>query len=292
MDPGSVGCAARSAEPGEGDTFSTARPHVGGAATLRRTGALSTFPQRLLLPLCLRTYRATGGGHVEVPVRPRRALRGAADRPAGGVVPSGDPGADRRADRGRRRRRLTLITTDLEVSARLAIEVQVTEPGIALVPARLLGDTVKSLSDAPVEFETDQSQARSAAPRTRARCGCCRPRTSRGCRSPAAPSIDGRGRRVRARRSARSARGASRDEARPVLTGVLLEVSREGVVHGGDRLVPARGPRPRRDRRRRGEGDRARACAHRGRPRGLGRREGDRSSSSSTNRRCRSRSAS
>ena len=27
------------------------------------------------------------------------------------------------------------------------------------MPARLLGDTVKSLSDAPVEFETDQSQA-------------------------------------------------------------------------------------------------------------------------------------
>ena len=38
--------------------------------------------------------------------------------------------------------RLTLTTTDLEVSARLATQVQVSEPGIALVPARLLGDTV------------------------------------------------------------------------------------------------------------------------------------------------------
>ena len=55
--------------------------------------------------------------------------------------------------------RLTLITTDLEVSARLATQVQVSEAGIALVPARLLGDTVKSLSAAPVDFETDQSQA-------------------------------------------------------------------------------------------------------------------------------------
>ena len=54
---------------------------------------------------------------------------------------------------------LTLTTTDLEVSARLAIEVQVAEEGTALVPARLLGDTVKSLSDAPVEFESDQGQA-------------------------------------------------------------------------------------------------------------------------------------
>ena len=55
---------------------------------------------------------------------------------------------------------LTLTTTDLEVSARLAIDVQVGEPGVALVPARLLGDTVKSLSDAPVDVETDRSQAR------------------------------------------------------------------------------------------------------------------------------------
>ena len=55
---------------------------------------------------------------------------------------------------------LTLTTTDLEVSARLSIDVQVSEPGISLVPARLLADTVKSLSDAPVEFESDQSQAR------------------------------------------------------------------------------------------------------------------------------------
>ena len=52
-----------------------------------------------------------------------------------------------------------LPQTDLEVSARLATQVQVSEPGIALVPARLLGDTVKSLSAAPVDFETDQSQA-------------------------------------------------------------------------------------------------------------------------------------
>ena len=56
--------------------------------------------------------------------------------------------------------RLTMTTTDLEVSARLTIDVQVSEPGIASIPARLLADTVKSLSDAPVDVETDQSQAR------------------------------------------------------------------------------------------------------------------------------------
>ena len=56
--------------------------------------------------------------------------------------------------------RLMLSTTDLEVSARLSIDVQVGEAGVALVPARLLGDTVKSLSDAPVDVETDRTQAR------------------------------------------------------------------------------------------------------------------------------------
>src|ERR671915_182386 len=54
---------------------------------------------------------------------------------------------------------LLLTTTDLEVSAWLVIDVQVQEPGIALVPARLVTDTVKSLSEAPVEVEIDQFQA-------------------------------------------------------------------------------------------------------------------------------------
>jgi DNA polymerase-3 subunit beta len=79
--------------------------------------------------------------------------RGVSSRPGipaltGVLLDAGDDGS------------LTLTTTDLEVSARLTIDVQVTEAGSALVPARLLGDTVKSLSDAPVEIETDPSQAR------------------------------------------------------------------------------------------------------------------------------------
>lgn len=54
---------------------------------------------------------------------------------------------------------LTLTTTDLEMSARLSIEVQVHEEGVALVPARLVGDTVKSLSEAPVDVDADLAQA-------------------------------------------------------------------------------------------------------------------------------------
>ncbi len=124
---------------------------------------------------------------------------------------------------------LTLTTTDLEVSARLSIEVQVGEPGIALVPARLLGDTVKSLSDAPVEFETDQSQARI---RCAAYEGALRLLPAEDFPAIQPPS----GTRIVAEtvRFAEAVgqvgRAASRDEARPVLTGILLEVSREGVT--------------------------------------------------------------
>ncbi len=124
---------------------------------------------------------------------------------------------------------LTLITTDLEVSARLQIEVQVQEEGIVLVPARLLGDTVKSLSDAPVEFDADEAQARI---RCAAYEGALRllPAEDFPSLQPAG------GTRVTvdagsfAEGVGQVARAASRDEARPVLTGVLLEVSREGVT--------------------------------------------------------------
>ena len=124
---------------------------------------------------------------------------------------------------------LTLTTTDLEVSARLSIAVQVGEPGIALVPARLLADTVKSLSDAPVEFDTDQSQARI---RCAAYEGALRLLPAEDFPAIQPPS----GTRIVAEMTrfaeavGQVARAASRDEARPVLTGILLEVSREGVT--------------------------------------------------------------
>jgi DNA polymerase-3 subunit beta len=124
---------------------------------------------------------------------------------------------------------LTLTTTDLEVSARLAIDVQVTEAGAALVPARLLADPVKSLSDAPVDFETDQSQARI---RCAAYEGALRLLPAEDFPTLQPPS----GTRIVceiplfAEAVGQVARAASRDEARPVLTGVLLEVSREGVT--------------------------------------------------------------
>ena len=124
---------------------------------------------------------------------------------------------------------LTLTTTDLEVSAQLAVDVEVQEAGVALVPARLLVDTVKSLSDAPVEFDADQGQAR-------IRCAAYEG-ALRLLPAEDFPSLQhGSGTRIAidapafAEAVAQVGRAASRDEARPIITGVLLEVSPEGLT--------------------------------------------------------------
>ena len=124
---------------------------------------------------------------------------------------------------------LTLTTTDLEVSARLTADAQVSEPGIALVPARLLGDTVKSLSDAPVDFETDASQAHIRCAAYEGTLRLLPAEDFPGLQEPGGTSITAEAMAF-AEAVNQVARAASRDEARPVLTGVLVEISREGVV--------------------------------------------------------------
>ncbi len=125
--------------------------------------------------------------------------------------------------------RVILTTTDLEVSARLSVDVQVSEEGTALVPARLLTDTVKSLSDAPVDFEADQGQARI---RCAAYEGSLRllPAEDFPALQPPAGTRIVVDAGAFAEAVGQVGRAASKDEARPVLTGVLLEVSREGVT--------------------------------------------------------------
>ena len=124
---------------------------------------------------------------------------------------------------------LVLATTDLEVSARRRVGVQVQEQGVALVPARLLADLVKSFDPAPVAFEAEGGQARIVCANYEGTIRCL----------PAEdfPSLgDPGGSRVRvgagdlAEAVAQVSRAASKDEARPILTGVLVEVSREGLT--------------------------------------------------------------
>ena len=126
--------------------------------------------------------------------------------------------------------RLTLTTTDLEVSARLwRPRCRCPSRGIALVPARLLGDTVKSLvgragrvRDRPV-----QAHIRCAAYEGTLR--LLPAEDFPGLQEPSGTKVTAEAGAF-AEAVGQAARGASRDEARPVLTGVLIEVSREGVV--------------------------------------------------------------
>lgn len=124
---------------------------------------------------------------------------------------------------------VTLTTTDLEVSARLAVQVQVGEEGVALVPARLLADTVKSLSDAPVELEADQTQARIRCAAYEGALRLLPAEDFPTLQPPMGTRVVVEGARF-AEAVGQVARAASRDEARPVLTGVLVEVSREGLT--------------------------------------------------------------
>ena len=125
---------------------------------------------------------------------------------------------------------LTLKTTDLEVSAEMSIEVQVQEAGRSLAPARLLGDIVKNLSIGQVEIESDErSQAQI---RSNSYEGTLRLLPAEDF--PALQEPQGTSIQLEAGRFAEAVtqvgRAASKDEARPILTGVLLEVSREGIT--------------------------------------------------------------
>jgi DNA polymerase III subunit beta len=124
---------------------------------------------------------------------------------------------------------LMLTTTDLEVSARLSVEVTVQEEGTVLVPARLIADTVKSLSDAPVEFDADRAQARIRCAAYEGSLRLLPAEDFPALQPPAGIHITAEAGAF-AEAVAQVAKAASKDEARPVLTGVLLEVSREGVT--------------------------------------------------------------
>src|SRR5262249_37173894 len=118
---------------------------------------------------------------------------------------------------------------DLEVSVRLSLEVQVQREGVALVPARLLADMVKSFDPAPVDVDAEGGQARIVCNNYEGTIRCLPAEDFPALQEPAGIRVT-----VKAAEFAEGiqqvARAASRDEARPILTGVLLEISREGVT--------------------------------------------------------------
>ncbi len=127
--------------------------------------------------------------------------------------------------------RLTLASTDLEVSSELSIPVQAERDGKALVPGRLLGDVVRSLPPAAVHAEVVDD-------RLHLECGRAKfdlrtmptedypplpePDPDAGTAVMKAPTFSSL--------VAQVGRAASGDDARPVLTGVHLEASPAGLT--------------------------------------------------------------
>ncbi|TMK86028.1 MAG: DNA polymerase III subunit beta [Actinobacteria bacterium] len=124
---------------------------------------------------------------------------------------------------------LVLATTDLEVSARLRLPVQVQEEGVTLIPARLLADMVKSFDQAPVVIEAEGGQARIVCSNYEGTVRCLPAEDFPALADPGGTrvSVEGAG---FAEGVGQVTRAASRDEPRPILTGVLLEISREGLT--------------------------------------------------------------
>ncbi len=120
-----------------------------------------------------------------------------------------------------------LLATDMEIGLRVPLVAEVVRPGSAVLPARLLLDVVRSLSGEQLTMEL-----RSAEQDIELICGATtfHLRTLRAEDFPSlpAPSPDTRitlPLEAFVQTVSRVARSASRDETRPVLTGVLMSAS-------------------------------------------------------------------
>jgi DNA polymerase-3 subunit beta len=125
--------------------------------------------------------------------------------------------------------RLLLATTDLEVSARLEVPAQVQKEGVSLIPARLLAEMVKSFDQAPVDVEADGGQARITCSNYEGTVRCLPAEDFPALQEPSGTRVTVSAQEL-AEGVGQVARAASKDEARPILTGVLLEISREGLT--------------------------------------------------------------
>jgi len=123
---------------------------------------------------------------------------------------------------------LTLSCFDYEVSARILIDAEVTEPGTALVPGRLLAEITRSLPPFPVELDHEKDDVAVT----------CGPASftlvtlpvKEYPRLPELPllagTVDGG---ALATAIGQVAPAASRDDTLPVITGVNLEISEDTI---------------------------------------------------------------
>lgn len=117
---------------------------------------------------------------------------------------------------------LTLTTTDLELTTRVRL-VLTGEAGKVLVPARLLSEIVRKLSSEEVELITDNGTVRIAGGRAKYEIRSLPPEDFPQIDAPSdtrSLTLDGS---VLGKAFSQVTTAASRDETRPVLTGVLFE---------------------------------------------------------------------
>lgn len=131
-----------------------------------------------------------------------------------------------RAEEGR----CELAATDMELSLRVPVEASVEEPGAVVLP-RLAADIVRSMADAPVTIahRANEGIVQISGGASSFSLNCLQahdfpelpPDEGEGLALPAEPfteAVD------------RVARAASRDETRPVLTGVLVRLGPDGMT--------------------------------------------------------------
>src|ERR1041385_5984994 len=127
---------------------------------------------------------------------------------------------------------LQLAATDMELSLRAAADAHVADEGIVVVPGRLLLDIARSLPDGDVTIEHRPEEAVVAVSAGGAN---YRLHTYSSEDFPRLPDVDGPAfhtidRDALVEPVARVGRSASRDESRPVLTGILVRFEPGKIV--------------------------------------------------------------
>jgi DNA polymerase III subunit beta len=127
---------------------------------------------------------------------------------------------------------LHLAATDMEVSLRATVEAQVAGEGTVVVPGRLLLDIARSLSDGEVSIEHHPDEAVVVVAAGGAN---YRLHTYSSEDFPRLPEVDNDAlhsidREALVETVARVGRSASRDESRPVLTGILVRFEPGKIV--------------------------------------------------------------
>lgn len=123
---------------------------------------------------------------------------------------------------------LTLVGTDLELTIRARIPAQIDQPGSVVVPARLVADITKAFGDEQVEFDATGEEAH-----LRSGASSFSVRLLPDDDFPRIGELDAQGVTVDAAALADALRqvvpAASRDDSRPILTGVLLTSTEDGL---------------------------------------------------------------